>query len=102
MLDLYSNLCLYYTVKLRQVQVYIMDTRHWLDVADDLEEETVKDKLKSKIQHREKTHNKKEWKGIKKDLEKKNNKKTWNKKRRKSKNVKKTSQFRTITIYIRL
>ncbi|SVD47551.1 uncharacterized protein METZ01_LOCUS400405, partial [marine metagenome] len=40
-----------------------MDTRHWLDVADDLEEETVKDKLKSKIQHREKTHNKKEWKG---------------------------------------
>ena len=100
MLDLYSNLCLYYTVKFRQVQVYIMDTRHWLDVSDELEEESVKDKLKRKIQHREKTHNKKEWKGIKKNLEKKNNKKTWNKKRRTSKNVKKTSQFRNTVIHI--
>ena len=36
-----------------------MNTRDWLDVADDLEEESVKDKIKSKIQHREKTHNKK-------------------------------------------
>ena len=68
-----------------------MNTRDWLDVSDELEEKSVKDKLKSKIQHREKTHNKKEWKGIKKNLEKKNVNKKWDKKRRKSKNVKKTN-----------
>jgi len=55
-----------------------------------LEDEVVKDQLKEKINHKEKTHNKKEWKGIKKDLEKKNVKKKWNTKRRKSKNVKNT------------
>ena len=66
------------------------NTKDWLDFADDLEDEVVKDQLKEKINHKEKTHNKKEWKGIKKDLEKKNVKKKWNTKRRKSKNVKNT------------
>jgi hypothetical protein len=67
-----------------------INTKDWLDFADDLEDEVVKDQLKEKINHKEKTHNKKEWKGIKKDLEKKNVKKKWNTKRRKSKNVKNT------------
>jgi len=67
-----------------------MNTRDWLDFADELEDGVVKDEIKQKINHKEKTHNKKEWKGIKKDLEKKNVKKKWNTKRRKSKNVKNT------------
>ena len=67
-----------------------MNTRDWLDFADELEDEVAKDEIKQKIDHKEKTHNKKEWKGIKKDLEKKNVKKKWNTKRRKSKNVKNT------------
>ena len=67
-----------------------MNTRDWLDFAEEMEADVVKDEIKQKINHKEKTHNKKEWKGIKKDLEKKNVKKKWNTKRRKSKNVKKT------------
>ena len=67
-----------------------MNTRDWLELAYELESELARKQVKNKIQHKEKTHNKKEWKGIKKNLEKKNNKKTWDKKRRKSKNVKKT------------
>ena len=67
-----------------------MNTRDWLDFAEEMEADVVKDEIKQKINHKEKTHNKKEWKGIKKDLEKKNVKKKWNTKRRKSKNVKNT------------
>ena len=74
--------------------------KDWLDFADELEDETVKVEIKKKTNHKEKTHNKKEWKGIKKDLEKRNKKKTWNTKRRKSKNVKNTRQFRNTTIHI--
>ena len=77
-----------------------MNTKDWLDFADKLEEETVKVEVKQKIDHKEKTHDKKEWKGVKKDIEKKNKKKHWNTKRRTSKNVKKTSQFRNTTINI--
>ena len=67
-----------------------MNTKHWLDLADELEDGAAKDKIKQKIDNKEKTHNKKEWKGIKKNLEKKNVKKKWNTRRRKSKDVKNT------------
>ena len=67
-----------------------MNIRDWLDLSDELEAEFARKQVKNKIQHKEKTHNKKEWKGIKKNLEKKNVNKKWDKKRRKSKNVKKT------------
>ena len=67
-----------------------MNTKHWLDLSDELEDEAAKDKIKQKNDHKEKTHNKKEWKGIKKNLEKKNVKKKWNTRRRKSKDVKNT------------
>jgi len=67
-----------------------MNTKHWLDLSDELEDEAAKDKIKQKIDHKEKTHNEKEWKGIKKNLEKKNVKKKWNTRRRKSKDVKNT------------
>jgi len=67
-----------------------MNTKHWLDLSDELEDGAAKDKIKQKIDHKEKTHNKKEWKGIKKNLEKKNVKKKWNTRRRKSKDVKNT------------
>ncbi len=68
-----------------------MNIRDWLDLSDELEAEFARKQVKNKIQHKEKTHNKKEWKGIKKNLEKKNVKKKWDKKRTKTKNVKKTS-----------
>jgi|TARA_B100001079_G_C16291831_1_gene461333 hypothetical protein len=59
-----------------------LNTRDWLDFADELEDEVVKDQLKEKINHKEKTHDKKEWKKVKNELDKKNGKKHWVTKRR--------------------
>tara|TARA_Y100000296_G_C5084288_1_gene211575 strand:+ start:405 stop:623 length:219 start_codon:yes stop_codon:yes gene_type:complete len=59
-----------------------LNTRDWLDFADELEDEVVEEQLKKKINHKEKTHNKKEWKKVKNELDKKNGKKYWVTKRR--------------------
>ena len=51
-----------------------INTRDWLDFADELEEEVVEEQVKKKTNHKEKTHDKKEWKKVKNELDKKNNK----------------------------
>jgi hypothetical protein len=58
------------------------NTRDWLDFADELEDEVVEEQLKKKTNHKEKTHDKKEWKKVKNELDKKNGKKHWVTKRR--------------------
>ncbi len=59
-----------------------INTRDWLDFADELEEEVVEEQVKEKINHKEKTPDKKEWKKVKNELDKKNGKKYWVTKRR--------------------
>jgi|TARA_R110002051_G_scaffold219198_1_gene283031 hypothetical protein len=59
-----------------------VNIKDWLDFADELENEVVEEHLKKKTNHKEKTHDKKEWKKVKNELDKKNGKTHWVTKRR--------------------
>mgnify|MGYP000023483892 CR=1 FL=1 len=69
-----------------------INTNDWLDFADELEEEGVEEQIKQKINHKEKTHDKKEWKKVKNVLDKKNGKKYWVTKRRQSRKSTRTTK----------
>jgi len=59
-----------------------INTNDWLDFADELENDVVAEHIKNKTTHKEKTHDKKEWKKVKNELDKKNSKTHWVTKRR--------------------
>ena len=69
-----------------------INTNDWLDFADELEDDVVEEHLKQKINHKEKTHDKKEWKKVKNELDKKNGKKNWVTKRRQGRKSTRTTK----------
>jgi uncharacterized protein YpuA (DUF1002 family) len=69
-----------------------INTNDWLDFADELEDDVVEEHLKQKINHKEKTHDKKEWKKVKNELDKKNGKTHWVTKRREARKSTRTTK----------
>jgi hypothetical protein len=64
-----------------------------VEYADELEEELSHDQIKEKRDIKEKSHDNKEWKKIKKKIDEKFKKKYWKSKRRKSRASDKVKKF---------